>query len=328
MQTPSPYSSPQHHADDTTEQYADHSAADESAIPGAAVDSGTQTMDAADEELRMIEKKEWDCVTLMAHPGRSMVYKHVVQVSLDPTKVDVYDEIMSDSKALQKVAEGGCWLCLLCRDDGQPLNKCIRKMKAGDTSNTTKHLNDAHNAKSLRHTPYPPPNIPIAEVKEESKPGPKRKTPRTPRAPSTRSIINEPTLTLSAARLLAERLEAEATLRNLRMVFAICDQHGNLKLFHRMDGTSAGSVKIAQSKAYTAASLPFSTKDLGERSGNLPGNPYGSVEGFLPLGGGLPIFNKDGVHMGGVGVSGATPELDEMVACAGIQLVNGIECTR
>ena len=94
-----------------------------------------------------------------------------------------------------------------------------------------------------------------------------------------------------------------------------------------MDGTSAGSVKVAQSKAYTAAMLPFSTKALGERSAKLPGNPYASLEGFLPLGGGVPIF-ADGAHVGGVGVSGATPEIDEEVASIGIQSIGGLSCAR
>lgn len=139
---------------------------------------------------------------------------------------------------------------------------------------------------------------------------------------------SEPQLTLSTARRIASQMEAMATRRNLRMVFAICDQHGNLKLFHRMDGTSSGSVKVAQAKAYTAASLPFSTKVLAERSEKLPANPYASLEGFLPLGGGVPIFSEDGIHLGGVGVSGATPEIDEEIACFGIQSMNGISCTR
>lgn len=140
-------------------------------------------------------------------------------------------------------------------------------------------------------------------------------------------VTEEPQLTLTAACRLASQMEAEAIRRNIRMVFAIVDQHGNLKLFHRMDGTSSGSVKVAQAKAYTAASLPLSTKSLGERSSKLAANPYASLEGYLPLGGGVPIFS-DGVHLGGVGVSGATPDIDEEIACIGIQSIGGLSCTR
>ena len=154
------------------------------------------------------------------------------------------------------------------------------------------------------------------------------------------STSTEPTLTLTTARLLASAMEEEATRRNLRMVFAIYDQHGNLKVFHRMDGTSSGSIKVAQSKAYTAASLPFPTRVLGEQSQKLPGIPYGAIDGCLPLGGGVPIFFGDStttedeednsntqahkIHLGGVGVSGATPQIDEEIACFGIYSIEGL----
>ena len=122
-------------------------------------------------------------------------------------------------------------------------------------------------------------------------------------APATTS---EPQLTLATAKLMVSQMEIEAIHRKRCMVFAIYDQHGNIKLFQRMDGTSSGSVKVAQSKAYTAASLPFSTRVLAGRSETMPANPYGSIEGFLPLGGGVPIFSAKGIHLGGVGVSGAS----------------------
>lgn len=96
-----------------------------------------------------------------------------------------------------------------------------------------------------------------------------------------------------------------------------------------MDGTASGSVKVAQAKAYTAASMPFSTRAMGERSKNTPANPYASIEGFLPLGGGMPLFSEEGgVHLGGVGVSGATPEIDEEIAFTGINSIDGISSTR
>lgn len=47
-------------------------------------------------------------------------------------------------------------------------------------------------------------------------------------------------------------------------------------------------------------------------------NPYSAIPDILTLGGGLPIFNKDKKHIGAIGISGATPELDELCAQAGI----------
>ena len=95
-----------------------------------------------------------------------------------------------------------------------------------------------------------------------------------------------------------------------------------------MDGMSSGGVKVAQAKAYTTASLPFSTKVLAEQAEKLPANPYASLEGYLQLSGGVPISSEDDIHLGGVGVSGAMPEIDGEIACFGVQAMNGISCTR
>ncbi len=134
-------------------------------------------------------------------------------------------------------------------------------------------------------------------------------------AASASSKINF--ITIQAAKVLADGAVAKAVELGLRIVVAITDNHGNLKYFERMDNTASGSVKISQQKAYTSASLPVSTKDLGTRSSQVPANPYVAIDGFLPLGGGLPIFINE-VHVGAIGISGATPDLDETCARAGI----------
>lgn len=125
-------------------------------------------------------------------------------------------------------------------------------------------------------------------------------------------------ITLEMAEKMANAAEAAASSKNFRIVISIVDQHGNLKYFRRMDDTSAGSIQVSQMKASTAAHFPLSTKILAGRSTKLPGNPYGPIPGFLLLEGGLPVITKDGMHVGGIGVSGATPELDAGFAQAGI----------
>lgn len=49
---------------------------------------------------------------------------------------------------------------------------------------------------------------------------------------------------------------------------------------------------------------------MPERNKNLENGPYLSVPGIVLLEGGLPIITKDGQHIGAIGISGATPELD------------------
>lgn len=125
-------------------------------------------------------------------------------------------------------------------------------------------------------------------------------------------------ITSVAAKNMALAAESAALKKGFTIVVSIVDNHGNLKYFNRMDNTSVGSIEVSQLKALTSAKFPVTSKALAERSEKLPGNPYTSIPGMLLLEGGLPIINKAGVHIGSIGVSGASPELDAEFAKAGI----------
>lgn len=127
-----------------------------------------------------------------------------------------------------------------------------------------------------------------------------------------------PYITSLVAQKMALAAEHAASKEGYAIVISIFDNHGNLKYFHRMDNTSSGSIEVSQLKALTSSKFPVSTRVIAERSAKLPGNPYGSIPDMLILEGGLPIFNKAGKHIGGIGISGATPELDAKFAQAGI----------
>lgn len=126
-------------------------------------------------------------------------------------------------------------------------------------------------------------------------------------------------LTLEMATAIAKGAMDKAVELQLNLVICIVDNHGNTKLFHRMDNTSYGSIRISELKAKTAASMPVSSKQLAERSAGMPANPYSAIPDILLLGGGLPIFSESNVHIGAIGISGATPELDEECAAAGVK---------
>lgn len=125
-------------------------------------------------------------------------------------------------------------------------------------------------------------------------------------------------LTSQQAREITAAAERAAIARGYAIVISIIDNHGNLKHFHRMDGTSSGSIQVAQLKAATSARFPLSTRALSERSSAHPANPYASLPGFTLLEGGLPILDRNGKHIGGIGISGATPELDAYFAQAAL----------
>ncbi|BDC34348.1 hypothetical protein Noda2021_03060 [Candidatus Dependentiae bacterium Noda2021] len=128
-------------------------------------------------------------------------------------------------------------------------------------------------------------------------------------------------LSLSMAKKMADAAEKSAFEKKLKIVIAIMDSHGNLKYYRRMDGNNFVSVRMAQLKALTSASIPISTKALAERNLNTPNGPYLSVPGIVLLEGGLPIITKDGQHIGSIGISGANPELDGICAQAGIDAI-------
>jgi glc operon protein GlcG len=128
-------------------------------------------------------------------------------------------------------------------------------------------------------------------------------------------------LSLEMAKKMADAAEFAAIEKGLKIVIAIMDAHGNLKYYRRMDGNGFISVRMAQLKALTSASMPVSTKALVERNEKMPNGPYLSVPGIVLLEGGLPIITKDGQHIGAIGISGATPELDGICAEAGINAI-------
>ena len=110
-----------------------------------------------------------------------------------------------------------------------------------------------------------------------------------------------------------------ATKLGVKMNIAIVDAGGNLVAFNRMDGAWLGSVDISIKKAKTAAYFNMASSDIGKLS--QPGGPLYNIEhsngGLITFPGGLPIHGKDGVLIGGIGVSGSSVENDFKVAAAG-----------
>ena len=127
-------------------------------------------------------------------------------------------------------------------------------------------------------------------------------------------------LSLDTAAKMAQACVAKATAEGWKMNIAILDDGGNLKHFVRMDGSFLGSIQIAQLKANTSASFPFSTKQVGEIvATRVPGLAF--VPGLVTFEGGLPIKTAGGEHIGSIGVSGATADQDGVCAQAALDAV-------
>jgi glc operon protein GlcG len=80
-----------------------------------------------------------------------------------------------------------------------------------------------------------------------------------------------------------------------------------------MDGARSYTVELATRKARTAAGIGVSTEVVE----NLYGDKPMQSRDFIALRCGMPILH-DGACAGAVGVSGAKPEIDVLIASAGI----------
>lgn len=103
--------------------------------------------------------------------------------------------------------------------------------------------------------------------------------------------------------------------RGYKVAASVVDRHGNLAAFLRDPLAGPHTTRISQRKAYTSATTQRSTASLSSRP------DLSFAPDMLLIVGGIPIsFN--GHFYGGVAVSGATPEIDEKCAQAGLEAVS------
>lgn len=136
---------------------------------------------------------------------------------------------------------------------------------------------------------------------------------------SAQNLVTERNIGASlAAEAAAAAVEACAG-RGYRVAAAVVDRSGVLRALLRGDGAGPHTVGSARAKAYTAASMRAGTSQILETVRTTPGAArLPDIEGFLILGGGIPIRAGDEV-VGAIGVGGAPGgHLDDQCAEAGI----------
>ena len=139
----------------------------------------------------------------------------------------------------------------------------------------------------------------------------------TPRAWKRGSLSYGSGLTLDVANKMLEAGEKEAEKQGVPMSMAISDSGGNLMAFRRMDNAALFSIQIALDKAFTTVfgKMPTGSFCNLYRTGELV--PLFFHERWITFPGGFPII-KNGVTLGGIGVSGGTIE-DVYVARAALK---------
>lgn len=109
---------------------------------------------------------------------------------------------------------------------------------------------------------------------------------------------------------------SDCARRGYKVSASVVDRNGNLSAFLRDPLSGPHTVKVSQRKAFTSATSQMPTAQLASRP------DLNFAPDMLLIVGGLPLkFN--GHFYGGVAVAGATPEVDEQCAQAGIEAVSG-----
>ena len=127
------------------------------------------------------------------------------------------------------------------------------------------------------------------------------------------------TLDLKTAQKILEGAQAKSSELAANFCICVVDPRGDLISFIREDGSPWRSVFISQGKAAASAAFMQPSGKLAE------GGPNPSHQGLMamlggrmiPGQGGLPVYDGQTI-IGAVGVSGGTPQEDEIIASAGI----------
>ncbi|WP_202842249.1 heme-binding protein [Luteimonas saliphila] len=117
-------------------------------------------------------------------------------------------------------------------------------------------------------------------------------------AQGTRAVLESAT-----ADAIRNHCLAHAAAAGFTVAVAVFDHGGDLVSFARHDGATPATTAVAHWKGRSAAVYLNPTADTG--TWNMPTAPM-----IATIGGGMPLFTRDGIGIGGVGVSGAPPEFD------------------
>lgn len=122
-----------------------------------------------------------------------------------------------------------------------------------------------------------------------------------------------PMLDYASAAKIRDTCVAWAGKLGKPMAVAVMDTRGMLVSFAHMDGASTQVGDVARWKAGSSSKSGRATADTAKL------NPPANMPNVATLGGGVPIFTRDGVALGGVGTSGGSPDEDAACGTAGVE---------
>ncbi|MGI6853819.1 GlcG/HbpS family heme-binding protein [Mesorhizobium sp. 1B3] len=135
-------------------------------------------------------------------------------------------------------------------------------------------------------------------------------------------VLRERNIPLDLAVEIAQGAVQECAKDNYNVSAAVVDRAGVLRALMRGDNAGIHTPDAARRKAYTSASSRTATSAMAKNVQDNPGAAQlVAIDGFLVLGGGVPIKVGDET-IGAIGVGGAPGgHLDEACAVAAIKQV-------
>ena len=124
-------------------------------------------------------------------------------------------------------------------------------------------------------------------------------------------------ITLELALKLTDEVKKRADEMGVKAVIAVSNAAGNPVSVQCMEDSYVASYDIAVNKAYTVAALKMPTsalKTLAAPGGELYGIQFTNGGKIVIFGGGVPLYDKHGTLLGGLGVSGGTEGEDTDLA--------------
>ena len=127
-------------------------------------------------------------------------------------------------------------------------------------------------------------------------------------------------LTLAAAKSMLKAAMAKGRELRIAISVAVVDSGGQLVAFERMDAADLVTIGLAQDKAWTALMNRMPTRDLAPLV--QPGAEFYGYESIgrgrtIVFAGGMQL-SRDGVLVGGVGVSGGSVDEDQQIVDAAV----------
>ncbi|WP_172400368.1 GlcG/HbpS family heme-binding protein [Alcaligenes faecalis] len=139
-------------------------------------------------------------------------------------------------------------------------------------------------------------------------------------AAQAQGVLTEKNISLDLANRLAAETVKQCSAKGYNVSAAVVDRAGVLRALQRADQAGPHTVNASIDKAYTSASARSLTSAMLEGSQKNAGAAnLGDIQGFLLLGGGVPVkVGNDTI--GAIGVGGAPGgHLDEACAVAALE---------